>query len=54
MLEITEDSWFQTDYEPSCGYQSDDKIYLDDVNAAFDSIEVSPLYGSKTQFRNFI
>ncbi|KAJ0091627.1 hypothetical protein Patl1_14347 [Pistacia atlantica] len=39
MLEITEDSWFQTDYEPSCGYQSDDKIHLDDVNAAFDSIE---------------
>ncbi|XP_044463745.1 CBL-interacting serine/threonine-protein kinase 21-like [Mangifera indica] len=39
LLEITEDSWFQTDYEPSCGYQSDDKIYLDDVNAAFDSIE---------------
>ncbi|KAJ0030069.1 hypothetical protein Pint_14210 [Pistacia integerrima] len=39
MLEITEDSWFQTDYEPSCVYQSNDKIHLDDVNAAFDSIE---------------
>lgn len=25
---------------PACGYEIDNKIHLDDVNAAFDSIEV--------------
>lgn len=38
--EIIEDEWFQKDYVPACGYEIDDKIHLDDVNAAFDSIEV--------------
>lgn len=38
---IMENEWFQKDYVPSCGNNSDDKIYLDDVNAAFDSTEVS-------------
>lgn len=37
--EIIEDAWFQTDYVPSCGYACDEKIYLDDVNAAFNAIE---------------
>lgn len=37
--EIVEDEWFQKDYVPACGYEIDDKIHLDDVNAAFDSIE---------------
>ncbi|KAK4604992.1 hypothetical protein RGQ29_013171 [Quercus rubra] len=37
--EIIEDEWFQKDYVPACGYEIDDKIHLDDVNAAFDSIE---------------
>ncbi|XVE80026.1 hypothetical protein DITRI_Ditri14bG0105700 [Diplodiscus trichospermus] len=37
--EIIEDAWFQTDYIPSCGYESDEKIYLDDVSAAFDAVE---------------
>ncbi|GLT97544.1 hypothetical protein SLE2022_151030 [Rubroshorea leprosula] len=37
--EIVEDPWFQTDYVPSCGYICDEKIYLDDVSTAFDSVE---------------
>ncbi|KAF2282786.1 hypothetical protein GH714_043179 [Hevea brasiliensis] len=37
--EIIEDAWFQTDYVPSCGCECGEKIYLDDVNAAFDAIE---------------
>ena len=39
--EIIEDAWFQTDYEPSCGYEYEEKIYLDDVSAAFDTVEVN-------------
>ncbi|TXG61021.1 hypothetical protein EZV62_012384 [Acer yangbiense] len=39
ILEIVEDPWFQTDYIPSCGYEHNENIYLDDVTAAFDSIE---------------
>lgn len=38
--EIVEDAWFQKDYVPACGYKIDNKIHLDDVNAAFDSTEV--------------
>lgn len=38
--EIIENEWFQQDYVPTYGNDSDEKIYLDDVNAAFDSIEV--------------
>lgn len=37
--EIIEDPWFQTDYVPSCGYISTDKIYMDDVSTAFDLLE---------------
>ncbi|KAL9362628.1 hypothetical protein Peur_045413 [Populus x canadensis] len=37
--EIIEDEWFRIDYVPSCGYESDEKIFLDDVNAAFDADE---------------
>ncbi|KAM3762391.1 hypothetical protein ACB098_01G341700 [Castanea mollissima] len=37
--EIVEDAWFQKDYVPACGYEIDNKIHLDDVNAAFDSTE---------------
>ncbi|KAL9376869.1 hypothetical protein Peur_030989 [Populus x canadensis] len=39
--EILEDEWFQIDYVPSCGYECDEKIFLDDVNAAFDADEVN-------------
>jgi hypothetical protein len=39
--EIIEDEWFRIDYVPSCGYESDEKIFLDDVNAAFDADEVN-------------
>lgn len=37
--EIMEQEWFQKDYVPACGYETDEKIQLDDVNAAFESIE---------------
>ncbi|KAJ8750757.1 hypothetical protein K2173_015938 [Erythroxylum novogranatense] len=36
--EIIEQSWFKTDYLASCGYGCDE-ICLDDINAAFDSVE---------------
>uniref|UniRef100_A0A2P2K8G8 non-specific serine/threonine protein kinase n=2 Tax=Rhizophora mucronata TaxID=61149 RepID=A0A2P2K8G8_RHIMU len=36
---IMEDSWFKIDYLPSCAYECDEKISMDDVNAAFDGIE---------------
>ncbi|KAH8481994.1 hypothetical protein H0E87_029453 [Populus deltoides] len=39
--EILEDEWFQIDYVPSCGYECDEKIFLDDDNAAFDADEVN-------------
>lgn len=39
--EILEDEWFQIDYVPSCGYECDEKIILEDVNAAFDADEVN-------------
>ncbi|WCJ42405.1 CBL-interacting protein kinase 21 [Euphorbia peplus] len=39
IAEITEDPWFQIDYVPSCGFECNYKIYLDDVNAAFDATE---------------
>eukprot|EP00258_Populus_trichocarpa_P032542 XP_024448561.1 CBL-interacting serine/threonine-protein kinase 21 isoform X2 [Populus trichocarpa] len=39
--EILEDEWFQIDYVPSSGYECDEKIFLDDVNAAFDADEVN-------------
>ncbi|KAM7268126.1 hypothetical protein ACFE04_010292 [Oxalis oulophora] len=37
--EIIEDPWFQIDYMPSCGHMYGERIHLDDVNAAFESIE---------------
>ncbi|MBA0553795.1 hypothetical protein Golob_012944, partial [Gossypium lobatum] len=37
--EITEDAWFQTDYTPSCGYEYEEKIDLDDVSVTFDIVE---------------
>lgn len=40
MPEIAEDEWFKKDYVPACGYESDDKVCLDDINKAFDSFEV--------------
>lgn len=44
--EIIEDEWFQVDYKPACGYDPEEKIHLDDVTAAFDSIEVTLMYYS--------
>lgn len=49
--EIIENEWFQKDYVPTCGNDSDEKIYLDDVNAAFDSIEVNSSKKSITEKR---
>ncbi|KAB5552701.1 hypothetical protein DKX38_010012 [Salix brachista] len=37
--EIIEDEWFQIDYVPSCGYECEEKIFLDDVKSAFDADE---------------
>uniref|UniRef100_A0A2N9HCX3 Protein kinase domain-containing protein n=1 Tax=Fagus sylvatica TaxID=28930 RepID=A0A2N9HCX3_FAGSY len=49
--EIMEQEWFQKDYVPACGYETDEKIQLDDVNAAFESIEdenkQKAMFGSK-------
>lgn len=44
-----EDAWFQTGYVPSCGYECEENIHLDDVNAAFDSVEVKFSYVGATQ-----
>ncbi|OWM65893.1 hypothetical protein CDL15_Pgr015318 [Punica granatum] len=37
--EIIEDPWFQINYIPSHGYEHDERKYLDDVTAAFDTLE---------------
>lgn len=39
IAEIVEDAWFKKDYIPACGCECDAKN-LDDVNAAFDALEV--------------
>ncbi|KAK3020379.1 hypothetical protein RJ639_047244, partial [Escallonia herrerae] len=36
--EITEDQWFQINYEPAVPNECGEKINMDDINAAFDSI----------------
>ena len=40
IADIIEHEWFQIDYEPASGIEFDEKINLDDVNAAFNTIEV--------------
>ncbi|XP_041019064.1 CBL-interacting serine/threonine-protein kinase 21 [Juglans microcarpa x Juglans regia] len=52
--EIVEDEWFQKDYVPSCGYECNEKIHLDDVNAAFDSIEETATEANIPKSSNFI
>jgi len=47
--DIVEDEWFQKDYVPSCGYECNEKIHMDDVNAAFDSTEVKARFISKIE-----
>lgn len=39
--EIIEDEWFQVDYHPAVGFESDEKVTTDDVQAAFQSVEES-------------
>lgn len=40
IADIVENEWFQINYEPASGIEFDEKINLDDVNAAFNSTEV--------------
>ncbi|KAK1560594.1 hypothetical protein Q3G72_028538 [Acer saccharum] len=54
ILEIVEDPWFQTDYIPSCGYEDNENIYLDDVTAAFDSIEENKAESKMPKTSSFI
>lgn len=39
--EIMDDEWFQKDYVPACESECDHNIQMDDVYAAFDSVEVN-------------
>ena len=41
--EIIEDEWFQKDYVPICVNESEEEICFEDVNVAFDSIEVESI-----------
>ncbi|KAJ6958044.1 hypothetical protein NC653_039874 [Populus alba x Populus x berolinensis] len=52
--EILEDEWFQIDYVPSCGYECDEKIILEDVNAAFDADEVNASETENPKSSSFI
>ncbi|KAG7972470.1 hypothetical protein I3843_07G185500 [Carya illinoinensis] len=52
--EIVEDEWFQKDYVPSCGYECNEKIQVDDVNAAFDSIEETATEANIPKSSSFI
>ncbi|KAI4335450.1 hypothetical protein L6164_014094 [Bauhinia variegata] len=54
ILEIVEDAWFQIDYVTACEYESDQDIYLDDVNAAFDSVEEQGTETKVTKSPSFI
>lgn len=54
MPKIMENEWFQKDYVPSCGNNSDDKIHLDDVNAAFDSTEENDMETKIPKSASFI
>ncbi|XP_052873936.1 CBL-interacting serine/threonine-protein kinase 21 isoform X2 [Gossypium arboreum] len=52
--EIIEDAWFQTDYTPSCGYEYEGKIDLDDVSVTFDTVEEQNAEMKTHKFSNFI
>ncbi|XP_038699219.1 CBL-interacting serine/threonine-protein kinase 21-like isoform X1 [Tripterygium wilfordii] len=52
--EIIDDKWFQKDYVPSCGYECTEKVQLDDVNAALDSIEENGKETNMTKSSYFI
>lgn len=52
--EIVEDEWFQKDYVPACGCESDEKIHMDDVKAAFDSTEEIASETTNTKSSSFI
>ncbi|KAJ8767489.1 hypothetical protein K2173_017533 [Erythroxylum novogranatense] len=52
--EIIEDSWFKTEYFASCAYECNEKINLDDVNAAFDSVEENAEEAKNPKSSSFI
>ncbi|KAJ7955752.1 Non-specific serine/threonine protein kinase [Quillaja saponaria] len=52
--EIVEDEWFQRDYVPACGYESDENLHCDDVSTAFDSIEEEVTEKKVTKSPSFI
>lgn len=52
--EIIEDPWFQIDYVPSCGYICNDKVYIDDVSTAFESLEENEAVKKMTKSASFI
>ncbi|XP_028775386.1 LOW QUALITY PROTEIN: CBL-interacting serine/threonine-protein kinase 21-like [Neltuma alba] len=54
MPEIMEDGWFQTDYVPACESGCDQNIHMDDVNAAFDSVEENILEATIPTSSSFI
>ncbi|XP_030523659.1 CBL-interacting serine/threonine-protein kinase 21 isoform X1 [Rhodamnia argentea] len=53
IVEIVEDAWFKKDYIPACGCECDAKN-LDDVNAAFDTLEDSDAEKTMPKSSNFI
>jgi serine/threonine protein kinase len=52
--EIIEDLWFQIDYLPSLGNMCGERIHLDDVNAAFESIEENTREPTMNKSQSFI
>ncbi|XP_057966989.1 CBL-interacting serine/threonine-protein kinase 21 isoform X2 [Malania oleifera] len=54
ICQIIENEWFQTNYEPAVGIECDGKINLDDVHAAFDSIEENATETKIPKPSNFI
>lgn len=52
--EMMENEWFQTDYLPACESECDQNIHMDDVNAAFDSVEENILEATITKSSSFI
>lgn len=52
--EIIEDEWFKKNYQPVCGIECDENVTLDDVNAAFDSIEENATEAKMPKSPSFI
>ncbi|GAB2291494.1 CBL-interacting serine/threonine-protein kinase 21 [Dionaea muscipula] len=52
--EITDDEWFQIDYQPAVGFAFDEIVNTDDVQAAFSSVEESVPHKIKPSTPGFI